>query len=422
MGWQVLSERIRTTGQQEDAADRPTPSRTGERRVYFLVSNADAPGGLVRVVVNLANHFAELFDVEIISVFRRSAAPFYTISDRVKVTHLLDQSEGEHRLIDRPLLDYERTLGTRPSRLAPLTALKDQRMSMLTDLLMWRYLRSLPTGILISTHPSLHAASVRLASNELVKIGQEHMSFEGRNQAIQSLLQELAGELDAVVTLTDSDRRHFSSLSAGSNTLVRTIPNALPWAATTLGSNLEKKTVVAAGALLPRKGFRRLIEAFSSVAEEAPGWELHIYGQGERRRALRQLIDQKGLADRVFLKGQTDKIETVFSEGSVFALSSFHEGFAMVLAEAMSKGVPAVAFDCPSGPADIVTDGVDGYLIEEGDMLGFSQALLRLMQDDELRLRMGHEALKVGERYQMSSIIGQWLDLFDELRGASPAS
>ncbi|HEX2176831.1 MAG TPA: glycosyltransferase family 4 protein [Nocardioidaceae bacterium] len=396
-----------------DSVRESTPDK--RPRVYFLVSTATSPGGLVRVVLNLANRLVDHFDVEIISIFRRGEAPFYQVDDRVRVTYLYDERAG-HEAISIPWLrPLAGRLEARRSSLAPRQALKDQRMSLLTDVLTWRYLRSLEPGILVSTHPSLHVASVRFARRGMVKVGQEHMSFEGRNDQIQQILRRYAPRLDAMVTLTASDLEHFTRLTQGSDTVVHRIPNALPWGAIDEGAALTNKVVVAAGALLPRKGFGRLIDAFAPVAAKHPDWQLHIYGQGRKHRFLKESIRRKGLQKQVALKGQTNKIEDVLLSSSVFALSSHYEGWAMVVAEAMSKGVPVVAFDCPSGPADIITHGRDGFLVPDGDLAEFTRSLLLLIEDDDRRRQMGSAALQAGHRFDPHTIGQQWVQMFEEL-------
>ena len=400
----------------------PTSSTAREaRRVYFLVSNVDAPGGLVRVVVNLANNFAENTRVEIISIFRRSDQPFYRVDDRVQVTYLIDERRGAGEVRYRWLRPIAKRLAAKASVIGPKEALKDQHMSRLSDVATQLCLRMRPPGILISTHPSLHAMAVRYGRRSHITVAQEHMSLEGRNDALMEMLRATLPQMDAVVALTDGDRTQLTDLVRGSRTDVRAIPNAIPWQPSEQPAQLTNRVVLGVGALLPRKGFARLIEAFAPVAAAHPDWQLHIYGQGHRAGALQKLVADLDLSDQVQLKGQTDHIEDVLEAGSVFALSSFHEGFPMALVEAMSKGLPVVSFDCPTGPADMIADGRDGFLVPDGDIPAFSGALERLVADTELRRGMGSAALASSRRYEVGSIVEQWDQLFDSLRGRRSA-
>ena len=169
-----------------------------------------------------------------------------------------------------------------------------------------------------------------------------------------------------------------------------------------------RRSVVAAGHLIPRKGFDLLLEAFVLVAERFPEWDLVIYGDGEMRHALESKIAATGLEGRVSLPGSTPELGARLARADVFALSSLSEGFPNVLGEAMACGLPAVAFDCPSGPADIVRHGEDGFLVPVGDVAGLAERLAELMGDDALRARFAERAREASERFSLDGVLDQW--------------
>src|SRR5690606_404823 len=108
-------------------------------------------------------------------------------------------------------------------------------------------------------------------------------------------------------------------------------------------------------------------------------------------------------------------IEEKYLGSSVFAFSSRFEGFGMVLIEAMACGVPCVSFDCPCGPADIIRDGEDGFLVENGDVDGFTKRLLELIEDESLRVEMGRKAKQNVRRYLPEVIVPEWDVLFKSM-------
>lgn len=399
----------------------------GASAVVFLMHDVTGTGGVARTVISQANQLVKTSPVAVVSLYRRKDAPQLAVDPRIKIVYLAYQvafemqANGRRRRRTGPVQPIPggdraaRDLDQQPSRLADESV--EGEMSLLTDRLIERELSKLSGGVLISTRPSLHAAAAAAAPHGTLLIGQEHRDFETRSAKASMLryLVQTAARLDAFVTLTRADARDWEAQLAGTDTYVTSIPNALPFrhGAT---STLAGKTVVAAGRLVPPKGFSRLIQAWGPVSKVAPDWTLRIFGQGELRPSLKAQIEDEGLTETVQLMGHTENLERELEAASVLAMSSIREGFGMVLLEAMSKGVPMVAFDCPRGPGEIVVDGRNGRLVPDGDLHGFSEALLSLITDDDARARMGAAALEDSHLYDPEAIAARWQDLFACLR------
>ena len=399
---------------------------SASQRLYFLMFTADGADGICRSVATVANGLADRYRIELISLYRRRKSPRYDLDPRIVVTDLHDarpvgprgnRHGGRVRIKDHPERDPEQArLDSQPSRLVGRAA--DPHMSLLTDTLLEAKLRTLEPGILVSTRPSLHAAAAEYAPAGMITIAQDHQNFVTRMPALRKLIQDSSRRLDCLVTLADADRCAYAQALAGSTTVVEAIPNAVPW---TFGptSTLDSKIVVSGGRLVTTKGFDRLVRGFEPVARARPDWRLHIYGLGDQGPALRQLIRQLRLGDQVELMGQSDRFREALAGASVFASGSHTEGFPMVMLEAMSVGLPAVAFDVPSGPADLIEDGVNGYLVNDGDLEGFSGSLRRIIENVRMRRRMGDQAFRVARRYDIGSIVERWETLFDRLERRS---
>ena len=138
---------------------------------------------------------------------------------------------------------------------------------------------------------------------------------------------------------------------------------------------------------------------------DTEGWTLRIAGEGESLGELPGNVKT----------GLSEDMKQEYLDSSIFALSSRYEGLPMVLLEAQAAGLPIVSFTCKCGPRDVVTDGVDGILVVEGDVRGLADALKRLMDDRELRRKMGEAAYKASDRFDEEKIMRQWLQLFEEL-------
>ena len=192
------------------------------------------------------------------------------------------------------------------------------------------------------------------------------------------------------------------------------IPNPVSFKCGT-PSELVAKRVISVGRLVYIKNFKALINSFKSVSEKYPDWRLDIYGDGPERSSLQRQIEHEGLEGRVFLKGITDNIQKEFCESSIFAISSLSEGLPMVLIEAMECGLPLVAYDCPTGPSDIIADGENGYLVALHDEKMMTKRLCTLIENQELRERMGRRAREMAGAYQIEPIIDRWMQLFRNL-------
>ena len=186
------------------------------------------------------------------------------------------------------------------------------------------------------------------------------------------------------------------------------IPNPVLPCAAEAAARGGRRAVVGAGHLFSFKGFHLLLEAFILVADRFPDWDLVVYGDGVMRPEMESRIAGCGLEGRVRLPGSTGELGLRLAEADVFALPSLMEGFPNVLGEAMACGVPAVAFDCLSGPADIIRHGEDGFLVPVGDVAGMADRLAELMGDDDLRARFGARAREVSDRFSLDMVLDRW--------------
>ncbi|MHC1752833.1 glycosyltransferase family 4 protein [Humidesulfovibrio sp.] len=183
----------------------------------------------------------------------------------------------------------------------------------------------------------------------------------------------------------------------------------------------EGKLLLALGRLAPEKGFDLLLEAFAALAGSRPQWSLVILGEGPERQRLEAERSALGLEGRVLLPGAAAEPAAWLRRAELFALPSRFEGFSNALCEALACGVPAVAFDCQSGPAEILRHGVDGLLVPPGDTAALAAALGRLMDDEPLRRAMAARAPEVLERFGLEKVLDQWEALLAEAQELNPA-
>jgi len=158
-----------------------------------------------------------------------------------------------------------------------------------------------------------------------------------------------------------------------------------------------------------------LLTAWAMAQNANMKWRLEIFGDGDRTQ-YEQLMEELNIdRRRCILNGRTADIQKEYVKSSLAVCSSRFEGFGMVILEAMSCGLPVVSFDCPWGPRTIISDGEDGILVENGNVVKLAAALSRLINDDELRLNMSNEARGNSSWFQLDYIAAMWKALFDSI-------
>jgi glycosyltransferase involved in cell wall biosynthesis len=399
------------TGDPARETRQVTPDGPGRRplKITFLMVWAYGMGGLVRTTVNTANHFAAAgHDVTLLTFFRHRDEPFFEIDKRVTIRTLMDirKSAKFGRL--------EKWQRSRSSVLTPKHETLYSKITLRGDYVLWRALRSLDADVLITTRPAFNIAAAMWAPKNTIVIGQDHLNYTKHNSKLRWQMREWYPRLDAMVTLTEADRQDYDRLLNGATT-VRVIGNAVPAGPHPRSTGLEH-AVVAAGRFAGQKQYPHMIEAFKEVVEQRPDWVLRIYGDGEAEPKMRSLIEELQVGDNVFLMGRTKSVDQEFAKASIMAMSSKYEGFPMVILEAFACGLPVVSYECPRGPAEMITSGHDGLLVQNGSPHALAQGLLELINDGELRRKMGENALESAARHGIDHVAAKWEDLFAELQ------
>jgi N-acetylgalactosamine-N,N'-diacetylbacillosaminyl-diphospho-undecaprenol 4-alpha-N-acetylgalactosaminyltransferase len=174
--------------------------------------------------------------------------------------------------------------------------------------------------------------------------------------------------------------------------------------------------VVAAGRLSAQKGFDDLLRAFALVARRRVG-RLLILGEGPAREPLIRQAAALGIADRVGMPGFLPNPFPILARARLFVLSSLREGFANVVVEALALGVPVVATDCPSGPGEILRDGIDGRLVPPAAPEALAAAMADLLDDAGQRARLSVAGRTRAEAFAPSVIVPRYEALLAEALG-----
>jgi glycosyltransferase involved in cell wall biosynthesis len=353
-------------------------------KIIVAVPDITFNGGAEQVARDIGAALLELGEVVIVSAFShardRGASDTYECRSggRVAVAHL-----GMGR---------------------PRNAL-DKIMLRLT--LMSKVMRAVPDADIVIGNNFFRYFALRPLSMRPVCVEVQHLCYEEeRPRRVQlSMRNALYKRLHNVVVLTERDRALFARHGV-KNTSVLYNAVHLPQA---VGDPIARpKVVVAVGRLTPQKNFAALIEVWADVATRLADWSLVIYGEGEQRDMLQALIEAKGLTRRVTLAGFRGDKREIYESGSLLCSVSRYEGFPLSLCEAAAYGLPVVAFDCPSGPRELLSMGDLGRLVTLDDKAGLARALVELAEDEALRLRCSRNARLAARVFAFDAFAFRW--------------
>jgi glycosyltransferase involved in cell wall biosynthesis len=403
----ALALAARIPHRREARADRP-----GAPRIRLVLNNAYAMGGTVRATLTLAGELAERHDVEIVCVRRHRRDPAFPFPPGVPVTVLDDRTDGSRSLV-------RRLLRALPSLLVHPEDYAYGGSTLWSDLQLARMLRATAGDLVVATRPGYALMLAALAPRTAITVAQEHMHLEAHRPALSAAMRRRYPALAALTVLTDGDAASYAAaLGARAPHIVR-LPNPVaPLAGG--GTDPAAPVLAAAGRLTGQKGFDLLLDAFALAARDRPRWRLEIHGAGPERAALERRAAEPDLRGRAHLPGPANPLGTALARASLFVLSSRFEGFGMVIVEAMGCGLPVVSFDCPRGPAEIITPGRDGLLVAAQDVPALADALGRLMDDEALRRTMGEAARETAAAYRPAAIGARWDGLIAQLTSPDP--
>lgn len=224
----------------------------------------------------------------------------------------------------------------------------------------------------------------------------------------QVYLRTIERRADVVVSLTEGDAHEWRKARR-----VEVIPN---FSLMPIGeySNCDTKRIIAAGRLSWEKGYDRLIAVWEIVSRKHPDWHLDIFGNGNLQESLEGTINRTDLQN-VTIHPPVKDIGHEYANSSVCVLTSYFEGFALVLLESLRHGLPCIAFDCKFGPRSIIDDGACGYLVEDGNIELFAEKLCNLIESENRRMQFSLVAVEHARKFDVYGTMTKWKTLFENL-------
>lgn len=358
------------------------------KNICFFSGDITRSGGTERVGSVVANELVknEEYNICFLSLWEKHQSSFYDIAENIKRYKLF-----ENEVSGKKILSYIKSIRK---------FVKSNEIDVLIDI----------DGILdMYSIPAVRKTKCKVISWE------QFNYYQNPDGNYRKITRKWAAKwADAIVVLTDEDKGYYEKELKIRGKLQR-IYNPIEQGEQIKDYKAESKTIISAGRLTYQKGFDMLLDIARKVFQKHSDWKWIICGDGEDRKVLEDKITEYHLEDYVILKGNVENIEEYYQQSAMFVLTSRFEGFGLVLTEAKRMGLPCISFRCPAGPAEIIEDGVNGYLIDCFDIETMADRISELIEDNEKRISFSNNALIETDKFDIINVAKQWEKLIGEL-------
>lgn len=350
----------------------------------------DDSGGGERVAVSLANELTKKYEVHLIGITTKQSDLFFGINSQVKYSNFFD-----HRVrLSKNILKISKMLKK---------YFLDNEIEVAFGI-----------GIFANVFLSLSGIGI---STKVVLC--DHTNSITANRELSQKVQRYVGTklADKIITLTQEDRKNYIRKYGISENRIAYIYNWKENRLSNIPYNDESTKIVTVGRFDYQKGYDYLVQVAKKVLAKMPDWTWEIYGSGKQDEVdkIRDLITENDLQDKLVIKGLEKNQDLIYGDKGIYVMTSRYEGLPLVLLEAQQYNLPIVSFRCPTGPNEIVADGINGFLIDCYDTDKMSEKLLELMKDEDLRQSFSEHAKDNMDKFDKNKILNQWIDLIEEI-------
>jgi N-acetylglucosaminyldiphosphoundecaprenol N-acetyl-beta-D-mannosaminyltransferase len=364
-------------------------------------------GGIEKCVTTLANSLCSRYEVEIAVCYKLYDKPAFSVDDRVKIKYLNKDLKPNHDAL-RSAFKSKNPFKIIKELLFGLKVLHHRKKSMIN------YIMNSDSDVIISTRDIFNYWLCGYGKENVLKIGWEHNHFHDDYRYATNIIRS-AKRLDYLVLVSSELQKYYSKELQNSNCMCIYIPNTIeslpPRKAT-----LENTRLISIGRLSKEKGYIDLLKVFKRLNNDYPKWGLDIVGDGSERGSIEDFINNNELNDKVTLHGFQGKeyIDKLLNQSSIYLMTSYTESFGIVLIEAMSHGVPCIAYDSAEGAREIINSGENGYLIKNRNLEAMVKKIEDLIKDKDERIRIGTQARESVKKFTSDVVAEEWVTLIEE--------
>ena len=361
-------------------------------------------GGIERAIVSLANLACDKYKVEIVCTYKMKDEPAFKLNSKVNVKYLNNfipnKEEFKKAIREKNIFDILKE------------GVKSIKILYLRKKTMIDYIKNIDSDIIISSRFLFNKILSKYAKSDVTTIGWEHNHFHG-NYKIAKKTAKSVKKLDYFVLVSQELKKYYSYLLKNTNCKCIYIPNIIDEIPKNY-SNLKEKRFISVGRLSKEKGYMDLLKIAKKLFDKYNDWHLDIIGDGEEKEKLINFVKNNNLTKNITFHGfqNRDYINNILSKSSIYLMTSYTESFGIVLLEAGSFGLPLVAYSSAEGAKEIITNGINGYLIDDRNEIKYIEVVEKLMNDYDLRKKLGNCSLESVKKYLGSNIINEWENIF----------
>lgn len=362
-------------------------------------------GGIENAVVTLANLLCNKYSVEILSVYRLYKEPVFKLDDRIKVSYISNlkpnKKEMKYYLKKKNFSMFFKGITT-SGKIGYVKYIKTAMT-----------LRKLDTDVIISTRTVHNSLVSKFAKKSIKKIAWEHSHHNNDKKYINSLVRSCKN-MDYLVSVSNELSNFYKKYLGEKSICIYNCLDSIP----NKTSKLDSKNLIAVGRLSKEKGFDDLLKLFKKISFKYSDWKLNIVGDGMEKNNLLDLAKELKLGDKVIFHGYQNKeyINELLQDSSIYVMTSYTESFGLVLIEAMSYGIPCISYTSAQGANEIISDGIDGYLIENRNEDEMIDKISTLISDEKLRKKLGKNAKVNSRNFSGDNVLKKWTKIIDSKR------
>lgn len=371
------------------------------KKITFLVLHLGY-GGIETATINTANSLSDKYDIEIMSFYNLDNNQANKLNSKIKIKYLYNGNPNKEEFLKS--LHNHKIINTLKEGIKASKILLKKRIKVI------KYIKNCKSDYIVSTRCEFSTLLSKYGNNNTVKIAQEHRYHNNDKKYINTIKNKY-NNIDYLFALTKclyNDYKEF--LKNNKHTKVELVPNML-YEIPKCNSKLDKKNIITISRLDYGKKNDDIIKSFSKIKES--NWKLYIIGDGKEFNNLKKLINDLNLNNKVILTGYKNKeeINKYMLDSSLFLMASITEGLPMVLLEAMSYGIPCIAYEVPSGVNDIIEDGRNGYIIKNRNELEYIKRIEEVINDSKLRNKLGLNAKEKAKEFSKEKIVNIWKNI-----------